>query len=124
MKARNVNWDMARGIAIWLVVWGHLVIGDSLIKEFIYLIHMPLFFVISGYFIFFSLKKYNMKENLAKRTRALLLPWFTWSAVAWIMACIKNIILTGKVDYLFLKEKFIEVYITSMSLRFYGDYGF
>lgn len=43
---RMIEYDIARGIGIMAVLLGHSKIGVNLIYAF----HMPLFFVISGYF--------------------------------------------------------------------------
>lgn len=54
MKSRNEYIDIAKGIAIFLVVWGHVIkytlpTGND-IYNLIYSFHMPVFFCISGYF--------------------------------------------------------------------------
>lgn len=49
MSNRNNIIDIAKGIGIITVVWGHLP-NVCPIKEEIYLFHMPLFFLLSGYF--------------------------------------------------------------------------
>lgn len=41
--------DIAKGIGILLVLWGHLYVCDY-VHSAIYLFHMPLFFFISGMF--------------------------------------------------------------------------
>ena len=45
--------DYAKGIAIILVVLGHIFSGGN-IKTYIYSFHMPLFFIISGYLFNYS----------------------------------------------------------------------
>ena len=50
-KQRSLYWDTLKGILIILVVFGHCgtALGDKLISS-IYIFHMPLFVLISGYF--------------------------------------------------------------------------
>lgn len=56
--------DIAKGIAIYLVVFGHLISdSNSDIALCINLCHMPLFFFICGYFFLGNYIKYN-KEKL------------------------------------------------------------
>lgn len=45
MKDRDTSLDFARGFAMFLVVLGHT---SSIYQNFIYLFHVPLFFIISG----------------------------------------------------------------------------
>lgn len=71
--------DVAKALAIVLVVWGHLIqqttvdFWNSKIFSFIYSFHMPLFFLLSGMFLdkLFSLSFF---EALRKRAFQLLLP--------------------------------------------------
>lgn len=51
-NSRNVVMDIAKGIGILLMVCGHACVFG---KHFYTLFHIPLFFIISGYFI----KDYN-----------------------------------------------------------------
>lgn len=79
-NSRNVVMDIAKGIGILLMVCGHaFVLG----KHFYTLFHMPLFFIISGYFI----KDYNF-ANLTnvvafvkKRFLQLWVPFFLCNAI-------------------------------------------
>lgn len=49
-KERLVHIDVAKGIGILLVAFGHLVKFGSYTSNVIYSFHMPLFFVLSGVF--------------------------------------------------------------------------
>lgn len=46
--SRDNSWDSLRGIGIVLVVLGHSANKGELLHDFIFLFHMPLFFLISG----------------------------------------------------------------------------
>lgn len=65
---RDKSIDIAKGIGIILVVYGHL---NCPIKNEIYLFHMPLFFFLSGYL--FSNRE-PIKLFLIKKAKALLFP--------------------------------------------------
>lgn len=80
MKNRNVTFDIMKDIAILLVIIGHASETPQWLRIGIYSFHMPLFFVISGYF--FHCKPFDqMVMSSAKR---LLLP-YTFTFV--IMMC-------------------------------------
>jgi len=76
--------DVAKGIAIWLMIVGHLNIGE-LTHIYIYSFHMPLFFFISG--MFFRNNK-SFFQNLESAVRGLLIPYLFFSvlnlSICWI----------------------------------------
>ena len=61
MKNRISYIDIAKGIGIFLVIWGHIILSGPA-YNIIYAFHMPLFFFLSGFvfsknkFIFLVLK--------------------------------------------------------------------
>lgn len=66
--------DIAKGIGIFLVVFGHLNTGVQFSRVLIYSFHMPLFFFLSG--IFISHKSVlNAFKNIVK---SLYLPYFVF----------------------------------------------
>lgn len=73
MKNRDLQLDVAKGIAIYSVVLGHLDTG--LKGQIIYLFHMPFFFIISGYF-----HQLDSQEGryLRKKVVSLLIPYFVY----------------------------------------------
>jgi len=72
MSARNVSIDIARGIGIFLVVWGHTFHGCP-VKNEIFLFHMPLFFMLSGFF--FKETTDSFIEVLKKKIQSYLFPY-------------------------------------------------
>lgn len=73
-KTKNYLWaDIAKGICIILVILGHSQ-APFYIVDFIYLFHMPLFFLLAGYF--FKYTKYHSDFKLLVKISAkrLLLP--------------------------------------------------
>lgn len=82
-KQRDRSFDIAKGIAIYLVVLGHIV-TVSTIRIPIDFIHMPLFFFVSGWFFakaFESDKEDGVLQIMHKAQR-LLLPFLFWSFIA------------------------------------------
>ncbi len=71
--SNRLNWvDQAKGLAIFLVVYGH---NFPFCEKFIYAFHMPLFIMISG---FFHSNQPDVKD-ITKRITHIILPYFTWS---------------------------------------------
>lgn len=81
--------DFSRGIAILLVILGHMV-PFSEVKTIIYSLHMPLFFIISG-ILFENNKKILSKRFLISRIKRLILPYILWSLI-WAPFTLSNII--------------------------------
>jgi fucose 4-O-acetylase-like acetyltransferase len=76
--------DVAKGIAIWLMIVGHQYVSDQA-HLYIYSFHMPLFFFISG--MFFR-NNNSFFQNLESAVRGLLIPYLFFSllnlAICWI----------------------------------------
>ena len=74
--------DIAKGIGITLVVLGHTW-RDNISKKAIYFFHLPLFFILSGFF--FNIKKYsNYWQFLKDNARSLILPFITFYLLGYI----------------------------------------
>lgn len=88
--SRNAFLDYAKGVLIWMVVFGHSIqfMGytnghyweDPLFK-LVYMFHMPLFIGISGYLSGFSISRTPIFELLRRRFLQLILPIFCWSTL-------------------------------------------
>lgn len=72
--SRLFCFDIAKGIGIFLVIIGHVVLSS---QRYIYSFHMPLFFLISGYFL--SCKD-SLPNYVYKRTKQLMLPYLLTAA--------------------------------------------
>lgn len=76
---RNSVISICKGIAIILMVMGHSEPPD-LISNFIYIFHMPLFFITAGYF--FSRKYVDDPWSFCvKRFKGLYIPFLKWALV-------------------------------------------
>ncbi len=71
---RDFVFDIAKGIGIILVVMGHCRV---LFSNLIYLFHVPLFFILSGYFFNekYSQNFSSFKEYLLKKLKTLYIPY-------------------------------------------------
>lgn len=90
-KKRDASFDIAKGLAIYLVVLGHMfAIGEidamSPVYNFINYTHMPVFFFISGWFFARYFRSHDGGEGKRFRQKAarLLVPFLLWSLVAWV----------------------------------------
>lgn len=75
--ARNVTIDIMKGIGIMAVIAGHAnpdIITSKIISSF----HMPLFFIIAG---FFYKPNFNYKKKLINDYRRLVIPYITTSVI-------------------------------------------
>jgi fucose 4-O-acetylase-like acetyltransferase len=93
VKTSRISWvDHARGIAIMLVVYRHVVIGlkrsgvaisDTMynVQEVFYNFRMPVFFILSGIFVAGSLCKRSRIEVLKDRAATVLWPYLVWGVI-------------------------------------------
>jgi acyltransferase len=75
--SRRPDLDTAKGIGMLLVIIGHATPPEAL-QTWIYGVHMPLFFVISGVL-------WRGQVRLAHSARALLLPFVIASLISWAL---------------------------------------
>ncbi len=87
-KKRLASFDILKGIAIYLVVMGHVLtmcirdIDSAVSFKIIGEIHMPVFFFISGYFTYKLTERGDFAlPNLKKRFSQLIVPFFVVSAL-------------------------------------------
>lgn len=70
-KKRLIWLDMAKGLAIAMVVLGHCLSFDDPLRDFIYSFHMPIFFMLAG----FTMRPKNRMEVLESSLRRLMVPY-------------------------------------------------
>lgn len=88
IKTRIEGLDLLKFICIVLVAFGHLPIPLEF-RKIIYVFHIPLFLIISG----FLYKKRNIKEELQKDWKSLILPYILVSLICiiwWILTSDKD----------------------------------
>lgn len=94
-NARFAEIDVLKGIAIALVVLGHVLAwfyGDFLERaetmsynemvlwRYVYSFHMPLFMFVSGFVVFNPLKKYSVKQVFI-RSMSYIIPLLSWGVL-------------------------------------------
>jgi fucose 4-O-acetylase-like acetyltransferase len=74
----RIKWiDELKGLAIFLVVYGH---NFPFTEKYIYSFHMPLFFIIAGIFH----PKKSAFTNVKKRFKGLIIPYLLWSTILFV----------------------------------------
>lgn len=104
-KKRIDALDLVKGLAIFLVIWGHTLQHclssnqvDEPVYRFIYSFHMPLFMVLCGFFSWSSMKM-NFWGMLKKKTLAILMPSIVWGGIIYLFVSAAHIA-EGKSDAL------------------------
>ena len=73
----RLKWvDFAKGVTIILVVVAHAIQENPAVIVFIYVFHMPFFFVMAGYLLNVEKWGKNFSQFATKLTKRLLLPYF------------------------------------------------
>lgn len=79
MGTKRLDWiDIAKGIAIILVIVGHTVPNPSPLRHAIFSFHMPVFFILAGY----TFRPKPWRELLSGSVSRLLVPYVIL-ALAW-----------------------------------------
>lgn len=74
MNKRIDYFDIAKGIAMLCIIAGHL--GQDRVNNFVFTFHVPIFFLISGYFLNDRLP---VKEFVKRKAKQLMIPY----VIAW-----------------------------------------
>lgn len=89
--SRRFTWvDVAKGIAIVLVIYRHVLIGIGRsgvtiesylleLNEMVYSFRMPLFFILSGFFFAKSAQKRSHKSFFNTKVKTLMYPYLVWA---------------------------------------------
>jgi len=89
--------DALRGVAITLVVLGHLVQGDNMISKWIGSFHLALFFMLTG--VLFRMRGVcdgqSLRIALIRRTKQLIYPYITFSLLVMVYCA-----MSGKADHI------------------------
>lgn len=87
MSGRICCFDQMKGVAIILVVIGHLTqfcfgMNSTDVNRWLEIFHMPVFFFISGYFSYKILTKYeDIRVQLWKKIRTITIPLLVWCVI-------------------------------------------
>ncbi len=93
LKKEHLLWpDILKGIAILLVLFNHSFMANEVffnqncyfVFNFINYIHIPIFFFISGFFMYNSINK-PLKEVLKSKFNGIFYPYIVWSLIFGLM---------------------------------------
>ena len=95
MKERVRYFDIAKGVAIFCIIAGHM--RNTIINNFVFTFHVPIFFLISGYFL-----KSNrpFKEFVTKKYNQLIRPYIITCICVIVGVSLSNIIRTHSLEHL------------------------
>lgn len=86
-KVRDRSFDILKGIGIMIMIMGHVTWGgDSELNIWYHSFHMPLFYIISGYFF----KETDFLGLIRKRLKSLLIPYTFWGLFFFLFDFIVN----------------------------------
>lgn len=91
---RDITFDLMKGIAILAMLCGHCVIPEFL-HHFIYMWHMPLFFMVSGYFFYVK----PWKKSLESSIRGLMVPYVITCGIVLIVSLVLSMDISEKVIF-------------------------
>lgn len=132
--------DSLKGLTIFFVLWGHSIQNlrdeddflNNALFEFIYSFHMPLFFIISGFFFKTSLRK-SFKDFTLNKVIQLLLPCISWtlifaflyqitldSDINWT-AILNRVINPKEWYYWFLRDLFFSYFLMYVSYKIFKN---
>lgn len=120
-KKRDISIDSIRGVAIILVVIGHVcqrVEGTepNLLHIIIQTIQMPLFMFLSGFCAFYSIQNMKCSNFLEKKAKGLLLPYIVWVILLWLS---NGILAYGEFDLKQLMLDFLNSGFWFLRILFY-----
>lgn len=84
-ESRLKHVDVARGIAIISIIIGHMGIRE--VERFVFTFHVPIFFLISGYFIS---ERSKFSEFVQRKAKTLLLPYYLTCLVFILLAALEG----------------------------------
>lgn len=110
-KGDRISWiDVARGIGIFLIVFGHTS-GGGFLTQVLYAFHVPLFFFLTGTVY---RKKQSLKTFFLTKIKRLLIPYWVWGIVSILIFIPANYLLHMVGDDIgFIKNLFGLIYANS-----------
>jgi acyltransferase len=89
LSLKRISWvDICRGIAIILVLYGHIFTNDNQ-RYLIYAFHMPLFFFISG-LVFSPTGAMPLKSIIIKYIKQLIIPYYLFALLTYVFALVSQ----------------------------------
>ena len=120
LKEHDYSIDIARGIACFLVIVGHVPTTPAFLHTWVYSFHMPLFFIISGVVINTD---YTFKQFVIKRIKGLLIPYYLLNILVWFIESFARvgagIVFNSEIDTRRIIDNFIGIIIGYRLTNYY-----
>ena len=109
-KRESFFWDVVKGTAIFLMLWGHCIqfcalnevnCFEDIAYKTIYSFHMPVFMLVSGYLFYYSFQKRNLPELLEHRIRGMLHPIIMATIFNNVLMLVPSLVLSKHVNILY-----------------------
>lgn len=99
MAVRNVQIDIAKGVAIILMIIGHCSLFGGTVRYLIFSFHMPFFFIFSGYFY----RSKSIKDVVKSGVERLVKPYLIYAIIMEVLLKLLNMkgCITGLIEILF-----------------------
>jgi fucose 4-O-acetylase-like acetyltransferase len=123
--------DLLRTFTIFCVLWGHCT--QNPVFAFIYSFHMPLFYLISGFFFKSSLKD-NVRDFIFKKDIQLVLSYIVWCSLRGSFLLLNSVFIQHnnlgilqiiKIvfggHFWFLRELFISYFMTYIGYKIFKN---
>lgn len=112
MNKQRIEWvDMAKGYGMLLVIFAHVFEKQYAVHWYIYSFHMPLFFMLSGYFL--NCEK-PFGEYIKGKAKSLLIPLYTWGLIDVLWGIARALYKLGTAD--------LQTYGTTVSYQLLFQY--
>lgn len=112
-QKRITYFDMVKGLAIILVVLGHIEYISDPLRTWISSFHMPVFFVVSGMLMRYKNEAdRDISESIRKKAKGILIPYFWFSLLYFVIDIIN--VYRGEITSVVFVRDLID------SLTFYG----
>ena len=118
LSDRNEFIDIVKGLAIFLMLWGHCIqyccpvkggFYSDLVFKVIYSFHMPLLMAISGYLFYVSAQKYSKGKLFENKTTALIKSIIGGNIFQWIFTTALFAIIQNHRITIFIDGKWLEM---------------
>ena len=129
MANRIPYYDTSKALAIFLVVFGHVLNMyhplhyHSVAAEYIYSFHTAFFMFISGCFLSNAFNK-DLHTLFLHKSRQLLLPFFTWGVVCYVVIhvggaiSLKDLVLSLLHGYWYIKLLFLYTIVIAILVKY------
>lgn len=110
MAERSIYINIVKGVAIFLMIWGHCIqvcaldtfdFFENAVFKVIYSFHMPLFMLVSGYLFQVSFQKRNLKDLIVHRAKPIVWTIIIGGIVIWFCTTCLFEVLRGNYSIIF-----------------------